>query len=419
MRIGFLGTFTEVDGQAIYLEHEIKAWRQVFPDDVIFVASEAGIAPKREIWPPLIEQSFPPSGRFHLVECWNRHDLKDGDFGSAKHILTANHLDIVNVMHEWGLFGFPDGQGGMYRHTQDSDKRFINFTHNLQASGIPVVITLFTPSLFGDISKYFAELSAAHYIVQGGRSDLDIMIGENKVPPEKVSFVQEPLAPYDETRETILSVRDRLGLPSGCIFLVTGFWRLENRIGKIIEAFKIAYDYAERNKLQIPTLVFAGTVHPNDKGPVKEYLRQCMMWAYRKGLAKNVIFTNKFHTEKEVDDYLYACDVALSYRETNTHAISTSGAAFRAMAAKRPLIAFDSSGVSQLPSNTCIKVRSAEEMGERMIDLMTHSSKTDLLLIKLLQAQNLFYQTYSCYSAVQRYREIFQRVIDTWHPAGS
>jgi glycosyltransferase involved in cell wall biosynthesis len=231
---------------------------------------------------------YPPRVRFEIRE----RDL--ASYRRAADFLNLNHVDVVSLQHEFGIFGGPDGSYILW------------LLRDLRG---PVVTTLHTvpyrPSptqqkVLGEIidrservvvmTKKGAELLDELYAVPAGKIDL-IPHGIHDVP------FTDPDAG-----------KARFGVEGKSVLLSFGLLGRSKGIETVIQALP---EIVER----FANVVFlvVGATHPNVVRQEGEAYRESLQHMARElGVEKNVVFYNRFVDLGELMEFLGAADIYIT-----------------------------------------------------------------------------------------------------------
>ena len=216
-----------------------------------------------------------------------------GDYTQAARYVNLSKIDLVNLQHEFGLFG---GDWGEYINS---------FLEALQK---PVVTTLHTilPN-FGSAARTVLE-SIAHgsaAIIVMTSTALELL-KDYDVEPEKITVIPHgcpdvPLVP-SEKRKPSLGLKDRIVLST---------FGLVNR-GKGIQYVIRALPSLVRKEPRILYLII-GETHPEvRKIEGERYRKKLMRLVDELKLGKHVRFHNRFLSKKELIRCLQATDIYLT-----------------------------------------------------------------------------------------------------------
>jgi glycosyltransferase involved in cell wall biosynthesis len=276
----------------------------------------------------------------------------------AREINTRSDVKIVNIQHEFGLFG---GSWGDY---------LIPF---LQVIEKPVVVT-FHSVLSGpeeelrNIVRSIAEKSAA--LVVMNKLSETILLKEYGIPKEKVVMIPHgiPQASFE---------------PSDKFKLEHGF---EGKI--VLSTFGLlspnkGIQYAIRALPEVvkkyPNVIYLvlGATHPNIRKEKGEIYRNALNVEVEKlGLKDHVKFYNKYLTIEEIISYLKATDIYIS--PTVDPDQSVSGTLSYAMGCGRPIVSTATAYAKYLvtaKNGILVNFRSANSISDAILKLLDDPKK--------------------------------------------
>jgi len=209
----------------------------------------------------------------------------------ASHFLNAQHLDVLCVQHEFGIFGGPSGS------------YLLNLLREVNA---PVVTTLHTilehPS--HEQRSILAELSqfSERFVVMTnrGKSMLEEVYG---IDPAKVSVVSHGIPSIE--RSSPNRYLGKLGLGGKQVILTFGLISPDKGIEHMISAMPaVVANHPDAHYLIV------GATHPNIRKESGEAYRQSLVdLADRLGVTDNIGFVDQFVSLDDLTDYLQAASI--------------------------------------------------------------------------------------------------------------
>ena len=216
-----------------------------------------------------------------------------GYTNAADHINAAD-IDVVNLQHEFGLFGGPEG-----RH----------IARLLEKLKKPVVTTIHTvlqqPTL-GYYTSLIEVIQRSQRVVVMSDKAIEILREIYYVPPEKIVMIPHgvPDLPFVETEY----FKKDLGL--GGRFVLLSFGLLSP--GKGFELVLEALPEVVRSHPDLLYIIL-GKTHPEVVKIHGERYRESLRKLVREyKLENNVIFIDKFVTNEELYNYISAADVYIT-----------------------------------------------------------------------------------------------------------
>jgi polysaccharide biosynthesis protein PslF len=218
-----------------------------------------------------------------------RNDLRSYDSAAAR--INAHPSEIVNVQHEYGLFGGDDGSWAL---------------RLLERIRKPVVLTLHTvlpePSSKHERLARALGFRSAHVVVLS-RTAKELLVARYGFDPKRVTVI--PHGVHDFHRVTRMSAKQSLGLANRPV--VSTFGLLSE--GKGLEYAVSAIQEVARFYPDVHYLII-GATHPNVIRSEGERYREGLLESIEAlGLAGNVSTINRYLTLPELIAYLQATDV--------------------------------------------------------------------------------------------------------------
>lgn len=221
-------------------------------------------------------------------------DKSINDFKEAANYLNLSDADVINLQHEYGLYG---GEAGS------------NILFLADSLHKPLVTTLHTvlekPS--DDEYKVLREIGerSSYMIVQSKRA---VRMLENiyEVPEEKIKFISHgaPDVPFIDTSY----YKDKFRLAGKKVILTFGLLGPGKGMEDVINALaSVVKEYPD------VMYIILGATHPNVKRQFGESYRNMLENMVKKhGLEKNVMFINRFVENKELLEFLLMSDIYVS-----------------------------------------------------------------------------------------------------------
>ncbi|TKJ16988.1 hypothetical protein CEE44_00430 [Candidatus Woesearchaeota archaeon B3_Woes] len=212
----------------------------------------------------------------------------------AKEINQSKKIKIVNIQHEFGLFGGDDGN------------YLIPFLETLEK---PVVITFHSVVPDPDESrKKLIQFIVSHcsaVIVMANKA-IEILREDYEVDTDHIHVVPHgiPEVPFQSTK----SAKNKLGLQDKKVLSTFGLINKGKGIEYVIESLPPLVK-------KFPNLLFLiiGETHPVVRKNEGETYRNSLIKKIKDlGLEKNVKFYNKYLDLQEIIDYLLATDIYMS-----------------------------------------------------------------------------------------------------------
>lgn len=231
---------------------------------------------------------YPARVRFEIEE------NEPASYRRAAEFLSLNNVQVLSVQHEFGIYGGPAGS------------HLLELLHNVR---MPVVTTLHTVLQHPDKDQRSVmdalDAVSTRLIVMAdrGRLLLETVYG---VRPEKIDLI--PHGVIDMPFVDSNFYKDELGVEGKTVLLTFGLLSPNKGIEKVIEAMP---KILERN----PDCVYLvlGATHPHlIAAEGEQYRDKLEKLAEALGVAKNVIFHNRFVSVEELKEFIGAADIYLT-----------------------------------------------------------------------------------------------------------
>lgn len=208
---------------------------------------------------------------------------------AAKRLNEAN-FDMVNVQHEFGIFG---GEAGEY---------LLDF---MRAVNMPIVTTVHTVLVNPNEAQrrvFLEVLELSERVVSMTQKGIEILNEVYGVPRSKIDFIHHGIPDVD--RQMAREIRRDLG-SKGAVILTFGLIGRDKGIHTMIEAMPEIVA-----KSPGATYVVVGATHPHLRAHQGESYRSSLeQRVVELGLENNVRFVNRFVSNEELAGWLGATDV--------------------------------------------------------------------------------------------------------------
>jgi len=236
--------------------------------------------------------------------CYNYNDkvkfqLDETDIDAyirlAREINNSNAIKIVNIQHEFGIFGGENGSHILY------------FLDTIEK---PVVITLHTVEANPDEHKKWLVQSIASScsaVVVMAKEAARILQEDYGIKNVKIFFIPHgvPSVPFNSNSNYL---KEKIGLKDRRIISTFGLINRGKGIEYVLKALPSVVE-------KFPDIVYIiiGKTHPIvRKKEGESYRNELEEMVKELGLEKHVIFYNKYLTSKELIQYLCATDVYIA-----------------------------------------------------------------------------------------------------------
>jgi len=338
------------------------------------------IAPDRE---PLL---YPPVVKFRV------HKHSRQDYVKAAEFLNFNNVRVLSLQHEFGIFG---GADGTY---------VLDMLRELRCPIVTTLHTVLKNPTDGQRAVMEELITLSNQIVVMSKRAIDFLCEVYDAPPEKVRFVYHgaPILPFVEPDK----YKAQFGLEGRRVILTFGLLNPGKGIEYMLDALPPLVK-------QFPNICYVvlGATHPQvAKEHGESYRISLQRKARELGLQKNVLFISRFVEQKELCEFLKACDVYVT-PYLNREQI-TSGTLVYAMAAGKPIVSTPYWHAEELLADgrgRLVEFRNSAALSEALLELLgDHQAVRDLRRKVYEFARQMFWP-----QVAKDYVNIFRRAIRT------
>lgn len=216
------------------------------------------------------------------------------DYQDAADLINESGADICCIQHEFGIFG---GDSGIY---------LLNFVRSLR---IPFVVIFHTVLESPDavksmIIKTLAQ--KAERIVVMSKKAIQLLKDVYQIVPDKMQVIPHGVPDFATENRDVL--KEKLGLQQRTVLLTFGLISPNKGLETVINALP---DLCRVH----PDILYIvlGKTHPNvERTHGLEYVARLQQLAVQLGVADHLLFVSDFVSEKELHDYLTACDIYIT-----------------------------------------------------------------------------------------------------------
>ena len=215
------------------------------------------------------------------------------DYVQAAKYFNSSRINVVNVQHEFGIFG---GEWGKY---------LVSFLQNVNK---PVITTLHTiqPDFEPKARNVLKEITAHSKAVVVMAKAAKNLLSEYDVPSKKINVIQHgcPDIPFLASD----SVKPSLGLKGRTILSTFGLISAGKGVEFVIQALPSLIE-------KHPNILYLiiGETHPEvRKNEGESYRMSLIRLVDQLGLRNHVGFHNRFLTKRELIRYLHATDIYIT-----------------------------------------------------------------------------------------------------------
>ncbi len=269
-------------GIATFSHDLLKSYQEASDD----VASHSPIV--IAISDELGEFDYPPEVAFEI----RKHSLSD--YRTAAEYINQSPAEIVDIQHEYGIFGGQDGE------------MLLHFIEHLKK---PFIITLHTvlPEPSENQRRVLSELcDKAFKVIVLAKAAIPILETVYSVSPEKTEHISHgaPDLPFTDPA----FFQETLGLTGRWVLMTFGHLGPSKGIEMALEALSILVK-------DIPnvTYLIVGATHPElIKHQGEQYRENLEKMVADLGLQENVVFVNRYLSDSELKQYIQGADIYIS-----------------------------------------------------------------------------------------------------------
>lgn len=233
-------------------------------------------------------------GRRYAYPSLVRFEIAEGDLASyrrAADFLNVNHVDVLSVQHEYGIFG---GKAGAH------------LIELLQALRMPIVTTLHTvlsepsPAQYA-VMEELARLSERLIVMSEAGADLLMRV--HGIPASRIERI-----PHGIPTVPVRGSKDQLGVDGKTVILTFGLLSPDKGIESVVEALPAIL-------AACPDVVYIvlGATHPHVVAREGEAYRLMLEARARQlGVGSSVVFHNRFVSQEELTEFLSAADIYIT-----------------------------------------------------------------------------------------------------------
>ncbi|MBK8551989.1 MAG: glycosyltransferase family 4 protein [Ignavibacteria bacterium] len=321
-------------------------------------------------------------------------EIKDkniNDFKEAANYLNLSDSDVINIQHEFGLYGGDAGSNILY---------LINKLNK------PIVTTLHTvlenPSK--EELKVLQEIgSRSSYMVVQSQRSFDMLENIAKIPKRKIKYI--PHGAHDVPFLDPAFYKDKFKLSEKKVILTFGLLGPGKGFEDAIRALKYVTE-----RYHDVMFIILGATHPNVKKQFGESYRNSLEnLVSNLGLENNVIFINRFVETKELLEYILMSDIYVSPYKNKEQAVS--GTLTYALGCGKAIVSTPYWYAEELLQNEkgiLVPFDDPDAMGAAITDLLLDENKRNRLRKNAYDAgRDLTWENVG-----RRYTEIFQKAAE-------
>ncbi|HEY8686232.1 MAG TPA: glycosyltransferase family 4 protein [Chloroflexota bacterium] len=207
--------------------------------------------------------------------------------------LNRSRIQVVNIQHEYGLFGGEDGE------------YIVEFMRRLRK---PIVLTMHTvlpepTGHFKEVTQEMLDICAAVIVL--ARSALPLILDNFDLPAERVHVIPHGIPVFTRKEAIRRRTKKLLGLGERPLLSTFGLIGPSKAIEYVIQALPAIVEKSPN----VQYLVI-GETHPNIRRSEGEAYRNSLVQLSKElGVQRHVRFNNRFLSNSELIRYLAATDV--------------------------------------------------------------------------------------------------------------
>lgn len=232
-----------------------------------------------------------PSGDYPTEVDFVFDKNKASDYTTAAGRINASDTQVVNLQHEFGLFGGPEG------------RQIARLLEKLKKPVVTTIHTVLQQPTLGYYTALIEVIQRSQRVVVMSNKAIEILREIYYVPPEKIVMIPHgvPDLPFVETEP----FKIELGLAGRFVLLSFGLLSP----GKGFELVLEALPEVVRNHPDLLYIIL-GKTHPEVAKVQGERYRESLQKLTRENkLENNVLFIDKFVTNEELYNYISGSDV--------------------------------------------------------------------------------------------------------------
>ncbi len=332
---------------------------------------------------PELELEYPESVK-HAID--QRVRL---DYVEAAEFINYSNVRALSLQHEFGIFGGPDGE------------YVLDLVRNVRCPVITTFHTLLETPGDGQ-RRVMKELTAlSRQVVVMSRKGLNFLRDVYDAPPGKLTFIPHgvdkiPLVEPDHYKKQFDMDGRRVLLTFGLLSEGKGIETMLRALPPIVE------------KQPDVCYIVLGATHPEIlKREGEKYRLQLQRLARELGLQRNVLFIDRFVTQRELGEFLKAADIYVTPYPKREQI--TSGTLAYALGAGKPIVSTNYWYAEELLADergVLVDVDKPEALTEGILGLLEEPERLRRMRAKAYE-----------YSRKMVWAEVGQRYVDTFRAA--
>jgi polysaccharide biosynthesis protein PslF len=277
------------------------------------------------------------------------------DYKRAAYYINNSEAEVVNLQHEFGIFGGNDGEYVL---------------EMLRLINKPIVTCLHTilPNSGERKSKILEEImNLSTTVIAMSKSSKQVLLDQYELPKDKVQIIHHGVPVFSIKPPRIF--RKKMGIKATPMIMVSGLIGPGKGFEHAIEAMvKVSWHYPE-SKLYV-----VGRVHPSAAGDKSiNYMTNLKNLVTKLGISKNVVFVDKFLSLDKLIEYFQATDFYITPHLDKKQ--PTSGTLAKAIGAGKVCISTPFSYATEMlsgGSGILVDYSSPDQIANAIIKTLSH-----------------------------------------------
>jgi glycosyltransferase involved in cell wall biosynthesis len=327
-------------------------------------------------------------------------DCNADSYVAAANKINKSKIDVVNIQHEFGLYR---GDFGSY---------ILEFMRRVRK---PIVTTLHTvlpnpPPGMRDVVKDIYALSDR--VAVSANAGIELLKNMYGLDRKKLTLIPHgvPAVPFVDTTLP----KQRLGLSGKFVIASYGLINPDKGIENVIEALP---SVIKANPNQAITYLVVGEPHPALDQKVRQRYREKLdSLVKRLGLARNVVFVERYLSNREMIAHFLATDIC-AVTNMNPNQIS-SGVLSQAMGCGKSIVATEFAHAAEALSNgrgLLVKFDCPEDIAEKINLLISDNGLRNATSRRVYE----YAQSITWNKIGRRYLDVFSQVREPLQPQAS
>ena len=295
IRVGFVGTYPPRQCGVGTFTHDLATG----------VAQLYGETPGQgEIAQVVALTNIPGGYAYGREVCFEIHHQHAIDYRQAADYLNLSRVEVVSLQHEFGIYG---GEDGDY---------ILNLLSNLKKPVVATLHTVLAEPTPGQLRTLKSIGEHSILVVAQAQKGVEMLTDIYGVPREKILMIHHgaPDVPFLDPA----IYKNQIDAAGRRVILTFGLLSPKKGIETVIEALASIVP-------EFPDVVYivVGATHPEVRHRYGEAYRLSLeRLAKEKGLARHIVFHNRFITHEQLIEFLIATDIFVTPYPTKEQSVS-------------------------------------------------------------------------------------------------